>query len=290
MARPIESTTLSAMATQSEERTFHLFPELPFEIRLTVWELHEGRVIPIYPSQPKSHCFHAIPHHPPVLLHVNQETRELALKTHELVDLAPKHKNRRTSTWSESNATEKRSIRIDWNKDVLYATKLHPHLFDRPYQLPWHESHATHDHLGFIDLTDVPQLSKIKHIAIHQMFPGQPSQLCSILPLLSTITIIRRDETAHAGETGMENVGAARKDTNSFYLVKANEKDGGCIDDGYFREVLLRRLKEHHEKDIMTAKVRFCRLLYDHTRRNEKMEVEDGLEDMADITIDRPRE
>jgi hypothetical protein len=41
---------------------------------------------------------------------------------------------------------------------------------------------------------------------------------------------------------------------------------------------------------MITAKVRFCDLIQDHSQRDERLKSEDGLEDVADISVDGPVE
>jgi hypothetical protein len=175
-----------------------------------VWKLHNGHVIPIYPSQPVGHCFYALPHAPPALLHVNQETRELALKTHELVDLAPRPHSSRIFTWNSASAIEKRSIWVDWNKDVLYLTKI--------YFVGGH-GYSPQSIIARLH-NDVPDLQKLKHIAIHQTFDELPSHLCSSLPLLDSITIIRKYGLGHVG--GVETGDSTRNEKMQMASISSN--------------------------------------------------------------------
>jgi hypothetical protein len=161
MANSSASTTSSssAMAIQGGQRTFHPFPKLPPEIRLMVWKLHNGRVIPIYPINlsvtlllSSSRAAGTSPRQPR-----NARTRAENPRT---VDLAPRPHSSRISTWNSASAIEKRSIWVDWNKDVLYLTKI--------YFVGGH-GYSPQSIIARLH-NDVPDLQKLKHVAIHQTF------------------------------------------------------------------------------------------------------------------------
>jgi hypothetical protein len=85
------------MSSQSYDRgrelpptTFHRFSQLPFELRVMVWDLcfPSTRIIEItYPPFPLPYLRSRTP--PPVLLHVNQESRAMALSRYSLLKLNP---------------------------------------------------------------------------------------------------------------------------------------------------------------------------------------------------------
>jgi hypothetical protein len=63
---------------------FTIFPELPIELRLKIWEYaFPPRVVNIVYDHDRDRYF-SFNSSPPILLQIHRETRELCLKTHQL--------------------------------------------------------------------------------------------------------------------------------------------------------------------------------------------------------------
>lgn len=102
-------------STSTTSRTFHLFPRLPTEIRLMIWEFSivKRTIIANYEGErfqlagkditdPLPHSLRNTTPLIPPILHVNREAREVGLKYYELaywVTYAPKERDWKRGCW-----------------------------------------------------------------------------------------------------------------------------------------------------------------------------------------------
>ena len=234
--------------------SFHLFPNLPTELRLKIWNLHSGRIIPIYPLLNQG--FATLPSTAPALLQVNRETRELVLETYEYADLAPLCPRGADQDairqWNDPSAIAKRSIWIHWEKDTLY-------LVEKGYEVHGSQSIGPSD-TAVQHLKDkVPALKNTRHLALPYIYLGVAQDLCKAWPLLQTITLVRRDEIGFVGRR-MEGY-----KTDAFFFLEAPEEQDLSLP----RECLLRHhyfvpIREHHRNGRIRTSIVFC----DIVRRN----------------------
>lgn len=81
---PIPSTPDLTVSIEQPEPVFALFPDLPIELRMKVWEhAFPARVVNLIYDQYHDR-FHSFNSTPPLLLHVHRESREMGLKLYHL--------------------------------------------------------------------------------------------------------------------------------------------------------------------------------------------------------------
>lgn len=253
-------TSLPAPATQSDHQTFHPFQRLPTELRLVIWALHSGRVISIYANSSDNYHFYFSAHEPPALLHVNQEAREVAQKTHEFIDRDQSSNIIHSAAGIDDTEVAGRWIWVDWSKDTLFLTSI-DNRWDAVQQLR--------------GIPKIPGLKQVKHLAMDQTSDCAFSavQAYRALPMLDSLTFIRNSGVGGDAE-GSEAHGC--------FFVKDRLKPTtqGEMDSEHGNWSFM---KQFCDEKILKSKIRFCHLTSDGAREGERLESGDELVDIASM-------
>lgn len=227
--------------------SFTLFSKLPISIRVRIWEFFPGRIIPIFPLAGTPYLA-TLPTVVPALLHVNQESRKVGLKTYEFVHFA------RATRVERGRNSYAQTAWMDSGKDTLYFVDEEPNSESsrRNSFTPKRQTIAPST------LRCLRGLKKTRYFATSNIDIHTVQELCKAWPWLESITIVRRNELGSSVMLGPADGWTHWFDADSYDLIPATEWDFGLPPDFWMRRFLFLTMGEQRRKGRVSADVLFC--------------------------------